>query len=130
MVLEYCTEMLTGDVANREPLSEEKKRNIHKQFTHESNVLAYAQATVTLDNDTHPRDMSLDDARVLMEEAMQVCFDHSLLSFFFSFFLFFYLCEKGSAFVGCVVMKDTPQPSLKTLVRRLTDVGVKVKLAN
>lgn len=118
--------MLTGDVANREPLSEEKKRNIRKQFTHESNVLAYAQATVTLDDDTHPRDMSLDDARVLMEEAMQVCFNQSFFCLVCLNFL--YLCEKGSAFVGCVVMKDTPQPSLKTLVRRLTDVGVKVNL--
>jgi hypothetical protein len=32
--------MLTGDTAQRVPLTDEKKRDIRKQFVHESNVLA------------------------------------------------------------------------------------------
>jgi tetratricopeptide (TPR) repeat protein len=103
VVLQLASHQLTGEKATPAELSDAKRRAVRRQFLHEPNVIAYAQKAVELDFD--PATESPLRVRRFMEDQRQ-----------------------GSVFVGCIVLRDTLQPNVKQLVRRLIGIGVKVVL--
>jgi tetratricopeptide (TPR) repeat protein len=103
VVLQLSSHQLTGEQATTVELTDAKRRALRRQFLHEPNAIAYAQKAVDVDFDPSTADAA--QMRRFMEDNLQ-----------------------GSVFVGCVVLKDTLQPNVKALVRRLITIGIKVVL--